>query len=225
MYLSRLLPSLLSGPAQRLVSNPYAVHQLLCGLFENPAAERVLFRIEAEDDRPPWILFQSKVSPPDFQRLSLKFTDLVAMPETKQYSPVFSIGESLAFRLLARPTKRISNRGEVIDQGKRKALTSDDERLQWFARKSAGCGFEIQECELSLGQFRDYKPDDNARVSNQPSQFDEKLRGTYPTSRFDGVLLVTDPAKLLWAVEHGIGTQKMQGFGLLSVGRARLEDE
>jgi CRISPR system Cascade subunit CasE len=211
MYLSKIDLNPARAAVQRVIADSYLVHKLLYALFDEPNAERILFRVEAPEDSPPSVLFQSRLCAPDFQRLDLKLTDLLAMPQTKPFEPVFAEGQMLSFRLLARPSKRIAAKDDGA-MGKRRTLKEDDEKLDWIRRQGDRGGFKVQGCDLSYMSFWDFRPVHKG-LTQQPV-------GPAGATRFDGVLQVADPDAFKKALEAGLGPQKGFGFGLLSLARA-----
>jgi CRISPR system Cascade subunit CasE len=130
-------------------------------------------------------------------------------------------GMRLIFRLRANPTKRISDRtlGRANALlGKRVALLDEEEQFTWLARKGQDHGFrpvapaarpELPNVRASAqGQDRGRRPA-RGTASTMPLRFGAVL--------FSGQLEVTDRDAFLSALEHGIGSGKAFGFGLLSI--------
>ena len=195
MYLSRLLltPSRVTNG---WLSNPYRVHQRLmmaCG-----GDPRMLFRIEW-DDSAPRILVQSQ-QPPDWPAAFADFHVLAQPIEVKAFDLRLFAGQTLRFCLVANPT--------IKRDGRRLGLLNETEQQAWLDRKLKGSGAEMAGCRvISLGlQHSRKKADDSEPV--------------HLLVRFEGLLRVTDPEKLVSAVSAGIGPAKGFGCGLLSLARA-----
>jgi CRISPR system Cascade subunit CasE len=207
LWLSRLQLNPLSRSAILLAGDPNRLHQTIYGLFPPDRKGRLLFRVDTGSGG-PMVLIQSGCEP-DWLKLELAKRDLRSEPDSKLISIEPPAGSELAFRLLARPVKRISG-GKGHPPGPRNDLRTDEERLDWLHRKGETSGFKVITCGLTVLSFKAIKSDAGFRTKG----------GSFAAVQFDGALLVTDPDKLLSAVEKGIGTQKAFGFGMLSLGRS-----
>jgi CRISPR-associated protein Cas6/Cse3/CasE subtype I-E len=110
------------------------------------------------------------------------------------------VGERRLFRLTASPT--------VSRNGKKTRLPPGDRpgRVAWLARRSGEHGFEL------VGE-----PTVTWRSMKLIRQGKSIIR---ESARFEGMLQVTDAARLETALEHGIGRSHAFGFGLLRLFRA-----
>ena len=212
MYLSAL--EINTGlPAGRMwLSNPYRVHQRLALAFADPAAERILFRIEDQRQQPR-ILVQTRHEP-DWVRAFADLPILVGA-RAKQVTLAPQPGQRLRFLLRANPTERRLAPRELDADGKRKVgprygLLKEEEQREWLARKGAGCGFRPLDYEVrSAGQLS-FRRGRGEGVGTQ----------THVSVAYEGVLEVTDAAAFVAAIEAGLGAAKAFGFGLLSVAPA-----
>lgn len=212
MYLTRLSLNLRSRQVQRDLANRYELHRTLLSGFPQtlPAGERILYRVE-EDARAGivTVLLQS-LNLPDWQKLPENY--LLHPAEVKPFEVALSAGQTLRFRLLANPTRRIKTppaaEGEE-PSSKRVGLLKEEQQLQWLARKAADCGFQL------IGVRSAKQPD----VIGWQSKGTESHRLTFQSVLFDGILRVTDPDLLRMALINGIGPAKGFGFGLLSLAR------
>lgn len=214
MYLSKLTLNPRSREARRDLARPYELHRTLARAFTTPegvdyrATHGVLFR--QEPSRPgqlPVVLVQSRTSP-DWTGLP---ADYVLQPvPTQPLLLALSAEQTLGFRLVANPTRKIAREGHR--QGRRVALldsgdtTDGTPAMQWLRRKAALHGFELLHV-LSEGFALSAS---NAGIGGKNSL---PLYGV----RFDGLLRVADPALLAAAVGQGLGSAKAFGFGLLSL--------
>jgi len=123
----------------------------------------------------------------------------VTEPTTKEVKLALRQGQRLRFRLRANPTVK---RG-----GKREGLLSEDEQIAWLNRKGTVHGFTVMTV---------YVHDQRFEVGKSGSEGEVRMF----CATFDGHLTVSDPEKLLQAVENGIGSGKGFGNGLLSLARA-----
>jgi CRISPR system Cascade subunit CasE len=195
-----------SRQVQAEIRDPYQMHRTLSKAFpEGEAAQqtaRCLFRVE--EDKHGWrVLVQSR-TPPDWGRLTAGSDYLLVPPQTKTLAPQFSVGQTLAFRLRANPTKRESQKAEGKRLGNRVGLYTEEDRLAWLTRKGEMGGFAL----CSANAASQDRIQSRTRAGHQ---------ATFGAVQFDGVLRVTDPAALLVSLEGGVGAGKGVGFGLLSL--------
>lgn len=203
VYLSLLPLNVRSRQVQAELRNPYEMHRTLSKAFgDDPAVwqeARCLFRIEegarANDLR---VLVQSKALP-EWSRLTVGGGYFDGEPQTKEVTFHLGEGQSLAFRLCANPT--------VCRAGKRLGLETEPEQMHWLKRKGEENGF----CVLMARAHGD-----------EVVQFDttNRFKATFRAVTFNGTLCVTNPERMMTALESGIGSGKAFGFGLLSVARA-----
>lgn len=229
MYLSKLLLNPRCRDARRDLSSPYELHRTLAHAFPTPtgtdyrAEHGVLFRIEPQTPgRVEAIVLVQSCTPPDWHELPETYLLNVGEPaQTKPLIATFANGQTLAFRLVANPTKKEKRGGR--DQGRRVALpdhldhagnelidveTPTPARL-WLDRKGQQHGFRILYAHTEafwLGLDR------RGIVKNGIPFYGV---------RYDGLLQVTDSGALSAALAQGIGPAKAFGFGLLSIARPR----
>lgn len=210
MYLSRLVLNLRHRQVRTDLARPYDMHRTLLRAFPDDLpkdVDRLLYRIEQGTRRPePLVLAQSHLTP-DWSNLPEGY--LAAIPDApnpavKDIELNLQAGATLAFRLLANPTKRLSRSlPHGREKSQRVGLFRTEEQLDWLVRKGAHHGFQIL-----------------TAVATRPErQTDRNL--TLQTVQFDGLLTVTDPTQLVAAVAQGIGSAKAFGCGLLSLARPR----
>jgi CRISPR system Cascade subunit CasE len=228
LFLSRLCLNPLFAPALRLAGDTYEMHRTLWSTgfrhFTKDDLGRVLFRVDADrESAAPIVLVQSEREP-DWSTLPPRF--VIATPETKPLDVKFSSGQRLRFRLRANPTKKVgaASKSERLagarNNGKRIALLRDADQIEWLLDKGVHGGFTIS------GQWRevngvktpifsvDAVPEGWLRCGK-----DGHAVGQHFAVRFDGVLSVIDPTVFRNTLQHGIGSAKGFGFGLLSVAR------
>jgi CRISPR system Cascade subunit CasE len=127
----------------------------------------------------------------------------------REFTVSLQVGQQLAFRLRANPTRRLS--AGKNNKGKRVGIYEEEAQLDWLVRKGEQHGFRLLQANVS----RDGKLQQAKAVTDQNGIHDLKLFGV----QFDGILQVADPAVLVQAVGAGIGSGKAFGFGLLSLAR------
>ncbi len=170
-----------------------------------------LFRIDPQPRARVAILVQSALEPDwDYAFHNAGYL-LAAAPEVKPFSPRFTMGQHLDFRLLANPTRKIDTK--TRPNGERsngnRLPVSDDQLYPWLARRADAAGFTVDEAATTIHTGYVY-------VNKAREDRGQRLR----SARFDGLLEVTDPQRLVEAVASGIGSGKAFGFGLLSLARA-----
>ena len=209
MYLSRLTLNTRSRQAMSETARPYQLHRTLMQAFpdaDHGGPGHVLFRLDTpEDGESLWLLVQSEKKPAWSHHEALR-DYLQAPPECKQYTPSFTPGQILCFRLRANPTMRVKQ------DGKRQGVLGEERQLDWLKRRGPAGGFE----PVSVTVI-----DEDFKREATPSKGHRKL--THLSVRYEGVLRVTDPERFGEALAAGIGSAKGFGFGLLSV--APLRDE
>ena len=232
-------------PGRRWLRNLYHVHQRLCMAF--PSAERksddkhflkpfapgdfgkgqvhvkraddsgFLFRIDPGPGGRAVILVQSAVKPDwDYAFHNAGYL-LAAPPEVKSFEPRITKGGQLRFRLVANPTRRLSQHslerdGQPVKKesiGKRVPVPADqllDWLAEWRVRPDESPGFSINKDSTTVQSGYIY-------VHKGQDEGGQRLRSV----RYDGILEVTDPDKFHNTLLRGIGPGKGFGFGLLSV--------
>jgi len=228
MYLSRLILNPRSRQVQSELARPYQMHKTILRAFPDGdvAVERsaekaagVLFRLE-EDARSGLLLLVQSQFPPHWARLPNLVTYLLPAeqlppgipenPALKEINLQLRAGQTLAFRLHANPTKRLSS-GKGNKPGKRVALYKEKDQLAWLERKFQVGGARVLEARTAQ----------SGNVYGQQTKQDQKNTLTLFGARFEGRLQVADPQALLDTLRTGIGSGKGMGFGLLSLAPAR----
>jgi CRISPR system Cascade subunit CasE len=200
IYISKLPLSVRSVQALKEMDDPYQMHRTLAKAFGAQQREaRCLFRVEDRTTNTPYVLVQSRLEP-DWASLTVPAGYLAGAPQVKCFEPYLSKGTLLAFRLLARPTKREGT------TGKRLGLKADEEKKAWLAGKGAKAGIRVLSCRLTEWSWVDSKGGDKSKPLG--------------ATLFEGVLAVDDSDAFRDSVETGIGTGKSVGFGLLSLAPA-----
>lgn len=212
MYLSKLILNPRNAGVRQDVARPYELHRTLQrGVEHASSGSRLLFRIEPErQSRQPVVLVQSAEAVPDWTPL-LANGYLREAHGPKPFEPVLRLGQQLAFRLTANPTKKVAGKRIPLSHATRQH-NGDWTYWDWLHRKAEQHGFEVL-----TAQDAPFRTASNRRKKPRYDKADIPHFGV----RFDGVLEVTDPDRLLEAVRQGIGPAKAFGFGLLSLAPAR----
>jgi len=255
-------------PGRLWLRNLYHVHQRLCMAFpsdsrisEDPdflkpfkpeefginqvhvtrqADSGFLFRVDPLPGGRAMILVQCAAWPDwDYAFHNASF---LAACEVKTYEPCFVKGQSLRFRLLANPTKKV----ETIKKKDRQNYTKEELKEikgRHGRRLPVPCATEIKEWRLKnpgkdarifidsqlfhwlayQGEKKGFSVKEESitiqpgyiYVHKKKSQDDKGQR--LRTVRYDGILQVTDADRIQDTVIRGIGPGKAYGLGLLSL--------
>jgi CRISPR system Cascade subunit CasE len=161
---------------------------------------------------------------------ALEVDYLCTAAESKPLQLPLLTGQRLQFRLRANPTKRVAARNERLGgvmADKRVGLAAEAEQLRWLLRKGDACGFRIPGSWLDAPDPKTGQPRllPNFRVDMVGVGKDRNDKpnhgGALLAVRFEGVLIVTDPAALRASVAAGISSGMAFGFGLLSLAPAQ----
>jgi len=192
--------------------NPYNLHRQLWMLFPGEEKETrsnaeetrqgFLFRIEDNSTgRPARLLVQSRHAP--------EAASGVVLVGTREIQPQPVADQRLAFLLTANPVKTIADTQRDAKPGKksekcRVPLIKEEDQREWIVRKLASAG-EIEMVNV---------------LPHVPIYFRKGNRGgKLVTVTFEGVLRVSDPARITELLENGVGPAKSFGCGLLLVRR------
>ena len=179
-------------------------------------AAGVLFRVDEKPrENAIVVLVQSKTAP-DWSYLNevgdaRSQSYLLKPAECKPFDLKLAVGQTLAFRLRANPTKRLGKHARD-ENGKRVGIYDEAGQVDWLQRKAGASGFRIVRAMVS----RDEKIENEDAIHRDNHTHDLKLLSV----QFDGILQVLDQEKVCEAVVTGIGSGKGFGFGLLSLAPA-----
>lgn len=207
MYLTEL--TLWDDVAARLMPrDAYGWHKVIWRFFPNRESRDFLYRVdESASGLRVYILSSVPPEPP------------VELPErafrVREIPESFLSHARYRFQMRVNPTKRIktdARTGQTKEQGMRVPLTQLPDLAAWLARKGEQCGFSVphldlwpsEECPLSVVQ-------EGRRNFRKPGM----AAAHHASVQFTGILEVTDAALFRQAFEHGIGSAKSFGFGLL----------
>lgn len=197
MHLSRLILNLANAGVRRDVKDWYELHRTLKRAIDGRDDERMLFRLEQPENRPPTVLVQTRTAP-DWDRFQEEVPGYALRIDSKAVDPAFHAGQLLNFRLRANAVKKGAN-------GKRVRLENEAEEREWLDKRFADAGATVVRLDEHTSGLTTMK----------------HAAGTVylHTVQADGVLQVTDPATFRDALQAGIGRAKGMGMGLLTVKR------
>lgn len=177
--------------------------------FEKP---KFLFRIDRGvrgNESRTAILVQSELEP-NWEYAFQNAPGLVECWQSRAHTLPVAPGAQFRFRLLANPTKKQQVEGRK--NSRRVALIGEELQRNWLDREANKNGFKILNAEIQRAGFKQGLKHDYA---NGKSGEEHKLK--LAAVQFDGQLEVTDAEQFRGAIEHGIGSGKAFGCGLLSV--------
>jgi CRISPR system Cascade subunit CasE len=220
MYLSRLTLNPRNAQVRAELAHPYELHRTLLRAFppgsvhkprDDDGAAGILFRVdESLREHKITVLVQSHLAP-DWSFLNAEHdarghTYLLCPPESKAFDLKFAVGQRLAFRLRANPTRRLGkSAGER--QGKRVGILKEEEQLEWLRRKADAGGFRIIRVLISREE----------RIVDSPGAKPARPALEWFAVQFDGILQVVNVDAFVRTLRGGIGSGKAFGFGLLSL--------
>lgn len=214
MYLSKLTLNPYSRQVQRELGDPYQLHRTIMRGFPAtlPEDERVLYRLDAVPHSNELVLLVQSSHQPDWA--SLRDADrgqyLLEPPQpSKTFKLNLEISSILRFRLRANPT--VKKQREDHKNGNRVPLVHEEAQIEWLKRKGEQHGFQVLQVQVS----------GKDEVSGWKKHDGQTHKLQFYAVQFDGTLQVTDPDKLIAAVQTGIGSGKGFGFGLLSLAPVR----
>jgi CRISPR system Cascade subunit CasE len=188
-----------------------------------------LFRLDPLPGGRAVILVQSAVRPDwDYAFHNAKHL-LAAPPQVQSFDTCFTKGQNHRFRLVANPTRKIDTKSGPDGRrrnGKRVPVPSakeikdwclknanedarifiDSKLVEWLAHRAEPAGFSVKEECTNVQQGYIY-------VNKTQDDHGHRLRSV----RYDGILKVTDPARIQETIIRGIGPGKAYGLGLLSL--------
>jgi CRISPR system Cascade subunit CasE len=220
VFLTKLTVNPRSRAFRRDAADVHDMHRTVMSAYPDspdPDAYRkshgVLWRIDSIRGRV--LQYVQSHTEPDWGRLPEEH--LLRPAEVRSLQPVLEsvkAGRKFAFRLLANPTRCIRPE-HAPGQRKRVPLRELDEQIKWLINKGEQHGFVVP---TSRTGGPDVIPTPAPTLTGKRR---ELRKITIEPVRFDGHLVVTDPAAFTDAVVNGIGRAKSYGCGLLSLAPAR----
>jgi CRISPR system Cascade subunit CasE len=194
------------------IRNLYRVHKDIWLLFPGTSSEGrkslederqgFLFRIEENrPGRPARLLVQSRQQPVPSEKVNVL--------ATKEFNPQPRKGQIISFLLTANPVKTITDKGgRKNSKGEPKKcripLIKEEQQKEWLSTK-----------------LEDAATVESVTVHSLPPIFFLKKgeAGKLLSIEFGGILRVSNPGKLVEAIQNGIGPAKAFGCGLMLVRR------
>lgn len=194
--------------ARLFPANPYDWHKVVWSFFPDRAEREFLYRVDY-NPRGVRLMLLSSVSPcVPFKQESYTF-------KCREIPESFFSHELYRFQVRVNPTKRIktdARSGNRLEKGMRVSLTDENELLLWLQRKGEQSGFSLPGLEESGDNVYPLSVFMESRLNFQKKGY---RRAHHSSVQFSGVLQVVDPILFRKAFQHGIGSAKAFGFGLL----------
>lgn len=180
------------------------------------------FLVDPGPNRDPW---EVKVLAPHFEVNKRFYFRLLANPTKK----IDTIRQEERQRHTREQLKQIEGRNgrrvpvpssEELSAWRQKNPAGDERAfislrlLDWIERKAEPSGFSLENVAVQPGYAYFKKPEAQEKQQRERQREDTGRRRSV---RYDGVLVVTDPARFRETLIRGIGSGKAFGFGLLSV--------
>ena len=201
MILTRLNLDLRSPSARQALTDCGDLHRNIQALFgESREDAGILYRTQKTERGCTVCILSAK--PPVFdERAAHNGMIPAGTRDMMAVEALFTEGRRFRFDLLTVPAKKALDRTRRNSQ--RRILRDPEERLAWLARKAEAGGFRILSAADEEGETLHAK----------------KAGGELwiHTTRFSGVLEITDPDRFLDAWKNGIGPEKAYGLGMLMV--------
>lgn len=229
MYLSRCEINPSRRGAKHLLGSPQAMHAAVLSCFPRSlSAEngRVLWRVDQSENgvflyvtsglEPDFTVIQEQAGWPDVRTALAKPYD--------RFLDALQEGQFYHFRLSANPVRGVPRTGET--RGKVQAHVTTAQREKWLVERAAELGFEIcvnpQAVESGIEKPDEEIPRILSVVGSRKWLFekgrdDQRHRVTLQMVTFEGVLQVTDSARLRETLVNGIGRGKAYGCGLMTL--------
>lgn len=193
-YLTRIIVPKTSLTSLEIFDS-YSWHQKLCKAYKQSEDDpsRFLFRVDDyESDVHALVLSKNKPELQSWGHWSLK-----------GISSDFLQHDRYTFNLRANPTKR--RRDDKTTSRKKFGIYNEEDLRKWLQGKSAKSGFEIETESLSISRPMDM-------FFTRKGQ-----KGKHISVDFSGQLVVTDRSKFIETFNHGIGSAKSFGYGLITL--------
>jgi len=165
----------------------YEQHKAVWSLFPGtPDRKRDhLFRVEDDSGKKCTLLLQSSTKPTG--------TEEAKVLACKEFTPQLTDGCHYKFKILAYPTKCLSQGKKIVE------IKDQGERVAWLQRKLEGANVQVTAIE--------------ERLVRSKKSFNSRF------VCFEGVLQVLNAGKVEAALVMGVGRKKHAGAGMLSLAR------
>lgn len=207
MFLSEI--KMRDADAARFFSaNPYDWHKVVWSFFPGRADRDFLYRVDYTP-RGIRLMLLSAVQPVIVHKGERYCFRSREIPES------FLTHTLYRFQVRVNPTRRIkidARTGMQVEKGIRVPITGERELLEWFERKGKAGGFSLPGLRQAQDSAYYISVVQEARLN-----FHKKGYGKahHASVQFSGILRVEDADLFKKTFQHGIGSAKSFGFGLL----------
>ena len=204
MFLSKIGLSLSDPGIRSAMYDGQKMHRYVTGLFQTARKDNdILYCLREQGGTPDLYIYSAVPVDRKSLRSGMKFE---GEKDLTEWLASFKVGETLGFQVRTAPFKKVAEEGQK--NSRRRSLHTQEERLEWLARKAEQGGFKI----LYTEEIHDGKL----------HAFHAKEKGgelTVDVYRYSGMLQVTDEAAFKNSVCSGIGPDKAYGLGMLLLRR------
>ena len=198
MYLTKIELDIRSQAVHSALADCQRMHRMLCGLFSASRQDaKLLYRLR-EDGGNCSVYLYSAV--PVLPNKLLPFMRLAGQRDLSAWTSSFQPGCRMGFDLITMPCKKVPR---AEGNSRRRALDTEDARLNWLRRKAAQNGFSILfATELASSDFSGSHPQQGNHME-------------WKAWHYRGVLEILDADAFVNALADGIGPGKAYGLGMI----------
>lgn len=203
MYLSKAVFNLNNDKVKKAIIDANRMHKLVMSLFdeidsETPRADmKVLYELTFKKNY-IYIIIQSKYKP-NFDSTVNMFSD-IKIKEIDHYFNLAKKAKNIRIEILSEPYKKVKNLHSK--NSRRKVLTQEEEKLDWFRKKLINAGCDIKS---------DYIMSTNTLISGNKGESSFK----YHPSSYNALIQIKDPERFQKMCKNGIGSGKSYGMGMI----------
>lgn len=194
--------------ARFLPANPYDWHKVVWSFFPGRTDREFLYRVDY-DPRGIRLMLLSAIQPVCPVKGGAFFFGSRQIPES------FLSHTLYRFQVRVNPTRRIkhdSRTGMMVEKGIRVPITDEGELLEWLERKGREGGFSLPALQQPSDPAYHIEVLQESRLNFQKKGYG---KAHHASVQFSGILRVEDVDLFKKTFQHGIGSAKSFGFGLL----------
>lgn len=241
-FLSRIWINPLRRGAQKLLGNPQAMRAaVMGGIPEQPARERVLWRLDADEPRRPGLLVVTRSHPSWEHLVEQAGWPSADGPQAKvrDYEPLLDrleSGQQFAFRLTANPVQSTKSPQKLTprqasgrERDPRKSIRVGHRtvahQLRWLLDRVPSWGVRIPESRVDAAALEGHDGDSivpplDIQISGRQRRSFRRNDGVTVTLQqvtYEGHLVVEDPGRFRELLIGGVGPAKAYGCGLMTL--------
>ena len=199
MYLTKIELDTGSRAVRAALADCQKMHRLLCGLFEESRQEAgLLYRLREDGSRCAVYLYSAV---PVLPEKMLPFMQMAGQRDLKVWMASLRQGQRMGFDLITMPSKKVPQPGG--GNSRRRAFSTEAERLDWLNRKAKQNGFAIVSVmELATADFSGVHSSQSGRME-------------WKAWHYRGILEIQDAGAFSATLAAGIGPGKAYGMGMI----------